>query len=137
MRAWLMDSYDGVEKLRLSDVEEGQPGPGEALVAIRFAALNPADAFLSIGQYPARPKLPHILGRDGVGTVLAVGPNVQTAYVGADGWHPAVRRGRNGLGNAGRENRGSGRQPGSRSTRLERGRDGGRAPRVPHVVASP
>ena len=82
MRAWLMDSYDGVEKLRLSDVEEAQPGPGEALVAIRFAALNPADAFLSIGQYPARPKLPHILGRDGVGTVLAVGPNVQTAYVG-------------------------------------------------------
>jgi NADPH2:quinone reductase len=82
MRAWLMDSYDGVDKLRLSDVEEPHPGPGEALVAIRFAALNPADAFLAIGQYPARPKLPHILGRDGVGTVLAVGPNVQTAYVG-------------------------------------------------------
>jgi NADPH2:quinone reductase len=82
MRAWLMDSYDGVENLRLSDVDEAQPGPGEALVAIRFAALNPADAFLAIGQYPARPKLPHILGRDGVGTVLAVGPNVQAAYVG-------------------------------------------------------
>ena len=82
MRAWLMDSYDGVEKLRLSDVEEAQPGPGEALVAIRFAALNPADAFLSIGQYPARPKLPHILGRDGVGTVLALGPGVNTVSVG-------------------------------------------------------
>jgi hypothetical protein len=47
MRAWLMDSYDGVEKLRLSDVNQAVPGPGEALVAIRFAALNPADAFLS------------------------------------------------------------------------------------------
>jgi NADPH2:quinone reductase len=82
MRAWLMDSYDGVEKLRLSEVDDPQPGPGEALVAIRYAALNPADAFLSIAQYPARPKLPHILGRDGVGTVLAVGPNVQPALVG-------------------------------------------------------
>jgi NADPH2:quinone reductase len=82
MRAWLMDSYDGVEKLRLSNVDEAHPGPGEALVAIRFAALNPADAFLANRQYPARPKLPHILGRDGVGTVLAVGPNVPTAYVG-------------------------------------------------------
>jgi NADPH2:quinone reductase len=82
MRAWLMDSYDGVENLRLSEVDEARPGPGEALVAIRFAALNPADAFLSTGQYPARPELPHILGRDGVGTVLAVGPDVQSAYVG-------------------------------------------------------
>ena len=82
MRAWLMDSYDGVENLRLSDVDEAPPGPGEALVAIRLAALNPADAFLAIGQYPARPKLPHILGRDGVGTVLAVGANVETPSVG-------------------------------------------------------
>jgi NADPH2:quinone reductase len=82
MRAWLMDSYDGVEKLRLSDVNEAAPGPGEALVAIRFAALNPADAFLSVGQYPARPKLPHILGRDGVGTVLALGPGVSAVSVG-------------------------------------------------------
>jgi NADPH2:quinone reductase len=82
MRAWLMDSYEGVEKLRLSDVNEAAPGPGEVLVGIRFAALNPADAFLSIGQYPARPKLPHILGRDGVGTVLALGPDVDTVSVG-------------------------------------------------------
>lgn len=82
MRAWLMDSYGGVEKLRLSEVDEARPGPGEAVVGIRFAALNPADAFLSIGQYPARPAFPHILGRDGVGTVLAVGPDVQTVSVG-------------------------------------------------------
>ncbi len=82
MRAWLMDSYDGVEKLRLADAPAPAPGPGEALVAIRFAALNPADAFLSIGEYPARPKLPHVLGRDGAGTVLAVGPGVSGVPVG-------------------------------------------------------
>jgi NADPH2:quinone reductase len=82
MRAWLMDSYDGVENLRLSEVDDPHPGPGEALLAIRFAALNPADAFLAAGQYPARPPLPHVLGRDGVGTVLAVGPDVPAAYVG-------------------------------------------------------
>jgi NADPH2:quinone reductase len=82
MRAWLMESYDGVNRLRLSEVVEPAPGPGEALVAIRFAALNPADAFLSIGQYPARPKLPHVLGRDGAGTVLATGPGVTAVSVG-------------------------------------------------------
>jgi NADPH2:quinone reductase len=66
----------------LSEVDDPHPGPGEALLAIRFVALNPADAFLAAGQYPARPALPHVLGRDGVGTVLAVGPDVPPAYVG-------------------------------------------------------
>ena len=76
MRAWLMGSYEGVEKLRLGEVADPQPGPGLALLRVRYAALNPADAFLARGMYPARPPLPHILGRDGVGEVLAVGTNV-------------------------------------------------------------
>ena len=82
MRAWLMDSFAGTEKLRLGEVEDPQPGPGEALVRIRFAALNPADAFLAQGQYPAKPRFPHILGRDGAGEVVAVGPGVQNVRVG-------------------------------------------------------
>ena len=76
MRAWLMDSYSGTDNLRLGEVEDPKPGPGEALVAIEFAALNPADAFLAVKQYPAKPKFPHILGRDGTGTVLATGAGV-------------------------------------------------------------
>jgi NADPH2:quinone reductase len=76
MRAWLMDSYEGVEKLRLGEIEDPQPGPGDALLKVKFVALNPADAFLARSLYPAKPPLPHILGRDGVGEVLAVGPGV-------------------------------------------------------------
>jgi NADPH2:quinone reductase len=76
MRAWLMDSYDGVEKLRLAEVDDPKPGPGEVLLRMRFAALNPADAFLAKAMYPAKPPLPHILGRDGVGDILEVGPGV-------------------------------------------------------------
>ena len=60
MRAWLMDSYDGVEKLRLGDVADPEPGPGQVLIKLKFAALNPADAFLSQGMYPAKPAIPHI-----------------------------------------------------------------------------
>jgi len=77
MRAWLMDSYTGVEKLRFGTADDPAPGPGEALLRVRFAALNPADAFLARAQYPAKPPLPHILGRDAVGDVLAVGPGVE------------------------------------------------------------
>jgi NADPH:quinone reductase len=76
MRAWLMDSYEGVEKLRLGDVADPEPGPGQVLLKLKFAALNPADAFLSQGMYPAKPALPHILGRDGVGDVVKAGPGV-------------------------------------------------------------
>jgi NADPH2:quinone reductase len=76
MRAWLMDSYDGVEKLRLGEVADPEPGPGQVLLKLKFAALNPADAFLSQGMYPAKPALPHILGRDGVGDVVKAGPGV-------------------------------------------------------------
>jgi NADPH:quinone reductase len=76
MRAWLMDAYEGFEKLRLADVQDPQPGPGEVLLKIELAALNPADAFLALAQYPAKPALPHILGRDGVGAVIAAGDGV-------------------------------------------------------------
>lgn len=82
MRAWLMGSYDGVEKLRFDEVPDPSPGPGQVLLAVRFAALNPADAFLAQGQYPARPALPHILGRDGVGQVVAVGTGVSSPSIG-------------------------------------------------------
>ncbi len=77
-----MDSYEGVEKLRLGEVPDPQPGPGQALLQMKFAALNPADAFLAEGMYPAKPPLPHILGRDGVGDVIAVGPGVGNVKVG-------------------------------------------------------
>jgi len=83
MRAWLMDGYDGVEKLRLAEVADPpQPGPGEVLLRVRYAGLNPADAFLSRGMYPAKPALPHILGRDAVGETVAAGPGVEWPAVG-------------------------------------------------------
>ena len=82
MRAWLMDGFDGVEKLRLAETAEPQAGPGEVLLRVRFVALNPADAFLARGMYPAKPKFPHILGRDAVGEVVAAGPGVAWPKIG-------------------------------------------------------
>lgn len=76
MRAWLMHSYDGTDKMQLGEVPNPTPGPGEVLLKVRFASINPADAFLARAMYPAHPPLPHILGRDGVGEVLATGEGV-------------------------------------------------------------
>jgi NADPH:quinone reductase-like Zn-dependent oxidoreductase len=52
MHAWLMDSYDGVERLRFGEVVDPQPGPAQVLLRVRFAALNPADAFLAQAMCP-------------------------------------------------------------------------------------
>lgn len=77
MRAWLIDGQTGIEHLRLGEAPEPVPGPGEALLRVRYAALNPADAYLASGEYPAKPAFPHILGRDGVGEVVALGEGVR------------------------------------------------------------
>src|SRR5688500_776267 len=73
MKAWLIDSLRGIDALHVADVPDPAPGPGEVVLDVAYAALNPADRYLAENQYPARPPLPHVLGRDGVGVVSAVG----------------------------------------------------------------
>jgi NADPH2:quinone reductase len=52
------------------------------VLEVHYAALNPADRYLAERQYPAKPALPHILGRDGVGTVAELGAGVSGLRVG-------------------------------------------------------
>lgn len=55
--------------------------PWEALVKVRFAALNHRDHWIRIGKY-AKIQLPAVLGSDGTGVVESVGSKVDTAWVG-------------------------------------------------------
>jgi NADPH2:quinone reductase len=82
MRAWLLDELTGIGALRLGEIPEPAAQAGEVVLRIHYAALNPADRYLAERQYPAKPSLPHILGRDGMGTVVAVGPEVTGIAVG-------------------------------------------------------
>jgi NADPH2:quinone reductase len=76
MKAWLLDDFKGIESLRLAEVPDPKPQWGEVVLEVQFAALNPADRYLAERQYPAKPTLPHILGRDGIGTVIQIGEGV-------------------------------------------------------------
>ena len=76
MKAWLMDDFTGVDGLRLGDAPEPAPGPEEGVLQLKYAGLNPADRYLAERQYPAKPTLPHILGRDGVGEITRLGTGV-------------------------------------------------------------
>jgi NADPH2:quinone reductase len=82
MRAWLLDEFGGVAALRLREVSNPTPQAGEVVLRVHYAALNPADRYLAERQYPAKPPLPHILGRDGLGTVVEVGSGVTGVAVG-------------------------------------------------------
>ncbi len=82
MKAWQLHALTGLDQLHLDEVPDPAPKENEAVLALHFAALNPADRYLAENQYPARPPMPHILGRDGVGTVIAVGPRVTRFKVG-------------------------------------------------------
>jgi NADPH2:quinone reductase len=82
MKAWLLDDFSGLTHLRMEEVADPIHGDGEVVVDLEYAALNPADRYLAQGQYPAKPPLPHVLGRDGVGVISAAGKNAQPFQVG-------------------------------------------------------
>ncbi len=70
MRAWLFHETGDINKLLLEKTEKPAPGPGEALVKINCAALNPADRYLVQGQYPRAGAPPFTPGRDGSGVIV-------------------------------------------------------------------
>lgn len=72
-----------VNQLEVKDVAEPSPGAGEAVVAIRAAALNHRDVWIKAGQY-AGLKWPCIPGSDGAGTVVAVGAGVEASWRGRE-----------------------------------------------------
>jgi NADPH2:quinone reductase len=77
-----MDDYKGIGGLRLAEAPNPIPQPDGVVLELHYAALNPADAYLAENLYPAKPRLPHILGRDGVGTVVEVGNRAGAIRVG-------------------------------------------------------
>jgi NADPH2:quinone reductase len=82
MKAWLLDDLTGIEGMRIGDVAAPVAGAGDVVVDLEYAGLNPADRYLAKGEYPGKPKMPHVLGRDGVGIVSAIGADVRGYSVG-------------------------------------------------------
>jgi NADPH:quinone reductase len=69
-------AYGGPEVLSVIEEPVAQPGPGEVLVDVRGAGVNPADWKLYSGVMGADPsRLPLRLGYEAAGVVGAVGPD--------------------------------------------------------------
>ncbi len=67
--------YGGPEVLKWEEVDVPAPGPGQAKIRQHFSGLNFIDVYHRTGLYP-QPKFPFVLGTEGAGEVVEVGPGV-------------------------------------------------------------
>ena len=90
MRAVRFDDYGGIDVLKVVEVPRPVPGPGEALVQVKAAGINPGEAKIRAGllhsRWPAT--FPSGEGSDLAGIVAETGPGV-TGFAAGDeviGW---------------------------------------------------
>jgi NADPH2:quinone reductase len=80
MKAIQIKQTGGPEVMELAELPVPQPKSNEAVVKIKAAGVNFIDVYNRQGHYKA--PLPLILGQEGAGTVIAVGPDVRNFAVG-------------------------------------------------------
>ena len=66
------------EVMKVVDVPDvGAPAEGEVVIALEASPINMSDLLMISGRYGHRPKLPSVMGTEGVGRVIAVGGGVK------------------------------------------------------------
>ena len=76
MKAVRVHRFGESEQLRVQDVPSLVPGPGEVVVSVKAAGVNPVDTYIRSGTYSLKPTLPYTPGIDGAGVVSQVAPDV-------------------------------------------------------------
>src|SRR5271165_4917552 len=84
MKAIVVHQYGGPEVLKFEDYPDPVPGPGQVLVRVAAASVNPIDykrrAGLTKDFYPLH--FPGLIGVDLAGTVIKIGPGAEGFSVG-------------------------------------------------------
>lgn len=73
---------DPAQVLQMEEVSVPELGPGEVLLEMQATTVHPSDIGLINGSYGRLRDLPAVAGREGVGTVVSVGPGVDEKVVG-------------------------------------------------------
>jgi NADPH2:quinone reductase len=82
MKAIRVRAFGPPEVMRLEEVPDPSPGPGQVLVRLRAAGVNPVETYIRSGMYGRRPSLPYTPGNDAAGIVEAVGDGVRGVTAG-------------------------------------------------------
>lgn len=94
MKAILCTHFGTPNELELRDIPPPVPGPGEAVVAVKAAALNFFDLLITAGKYQHKPPFPFSPAAEFAGIVEAVGAGVSDVapgdrVLGSIGWGAA------------------------------------------------
>ena len=81
MKAIRVHEFGGPETLRVEEVADPQPGPGQVVVKVKAVGVNPVDTYIRSGGYGKRP-LPYTPGSDAAGTVESIGEGITTVKTG-------------------------------------------------------
>ncbi|HSD27522.1 MAG TPA: quinone oxidoreductase, partial [Vicinamibacteria bacterium] len=76
MKAIRIDGFGGPEVLRLAELPDPSPGPGQVVVRVAAAGVNFVDVYHRTGLYPN--PLPLVPGMEGAGVVAERGSGVAT-----------------------------------------------------------
>jgi NADPH2:quinone reductase len=82
VKAIRVHQFGGPEALKLEEVPDPQPGPGQVVVRVHAAGVNPVEAYIRTGTYAVKPNLPYTPGVDAGGEVVAIGPGVTRVKAG-------------------------------------------------------
>jgi NADPH:quinone reductase len=83
LKAIVFTEFGGPEVLRLRDLPTPQPAANEILLRVHSVSVNRTlDLIVRAGKYPVKIQLPHVLGADPAGEVVAIGEGVTQFSVG-------------------------------------------------------
>jgi zinc-binding alcohol dehydrogenase/oxidoreductase len=98
MKALVLEATDGLQSAVVKDIETPTPKAGEVLVAVKAAALNHRELWITRGQYPGMVPVPFSMGCDGAGVIESVGEGVDERRIGEEvvlypglNWGPDAR----------------------------------------------
>lgn len=84
MKAIQLKAYGSpVDNVGIVEIDEpGGTDSDEVVIKVLYSPINPSDLLLMRGTYPVQPKLPSVIGGEGVGRIVSIGSAVKNVKPG-------------------------------------------------------
>ncbi|MHC4603053.1 MAG: zinc-binding dehydrogenase [Planctomycetota bacterium] len=82
VKAAVIHEHGGLDSVKIVWISEPEPTENEVVLKVRSAGLNHLDIWVRKGRLRLEIAMPHVLGSDATGVVIAVGANVKDINVG-------------------------------------------------------